>query len=330
MSLPQSVCSTGNVKVWDPEPIHAGGREGVRYWVQAPEAFTGDAEIDDRLSSYPVAVFVPAGRPASETPVVLGLQGLAAPWQFNAFLVPTLLDMGIACVLFDTPLGGERSLTRNFLGDMPGEVKELASRGQVLNLDLMAHLFKAAARDVSSVLRLVRERHGLTEERVALFGVSLGTLLTALAFLRDGVGQRLLGTIGHPDLTLFARTYRPAWVPIVTSPPLSLIAVLAQILGGVRGKAALGLFRLMNELCRGTPAAQAINPMTYADRVGPGRPVRLLVGGDDPVVRVEDAQSCAERVPDGACYVVPGMGHGGPGFEEHVRYFIGTQLGDWR
>ena len=75
--------------------------------------------------------------------------------------------------------------------------------------------------------------------------------------------------------------------------------------------------------------AQA-NPMSYADRVDPGRQVRFLVGREDHLVRPEDALACARRFPDGACYVVPGLGHGGPGFEDHVRYFVATQLGDWR
>jgi hypothetical protein len=51
------------------------------------------------------------------------------------------------------------------------------------------------------------------------------------------------------------------------------------------------------------------------------------------LVRPADAVACAGRFPDGECYVVPGLGHGddtGPGFEHHVRYFLGTQLGDWR
>jgi len=44
--------------------------------------------------------------------------------------------------------------------------------------------------------------------------------------------------------------------------------------------------------------------------------------------------ACAKMFPDGEAYVVPGLGHGnhsfGPDFVEHVRHFIGTQLGDWK
>lgn len=62
--------------------------------------------------------------------------------------------------------------------------------------------------------------------------------------------------------------------------------------------------------------------------------VRFLVGKCDRLVNPADAQACATRFPDGACYVVPGLGHGtsnhGLSFTDHVRYFLVTQLGDWR
>src|SRR5205085_88099 len=103
------------------------GRQGDRYWIHDSFPFTGHLDLDERLSGYPVAVFVPP-RPAHETPVVIGLQGMAAPFQWNAFLVPTLLDMGIACVLFDTPLAGERSLVRNYRSDIISEIVPLADQ----------------------------------------------------------------------------------------------------------------------------------------------------------------------------------------------------------
>src|SRR6266511_1250918 len=93
-----------------PDSVQIEGRPGVRYWVYRPAAITGRKDVDDALSSYPLLVFQPHGRDAGQTPLVIALQGLAAPWQWNAFVVPTLLDMGIACALFDTPLAGERSL----------------------------------------------------------------------------------------------------------------------------------------------------------------------------------------------------------------------------
>src|SRR5438067_720623 len=93
-----------------PEPMELAGRRGLRYWVHAPFAATRHPEVNERLAGYPLALFQPEGRAAHLTPLVLGLQGLAAPYQMSGFIVPTLLDMGIAVALFDTPAAGERSL----------------------------------------------------------------------------------------------------------------------------------------------------------------------------------------------------------------------------
>ena len=199
--------------IHDPDSVQIEGRPGVRYWVHRPATITGCSDVDDVLSSYPLLVFQPQGRDPGQPPLVLALQGLAAPWQWNAFLVPTLLDMGIACALFDIPMAGERSLSRSYLGDAVDEVTAVLRTGAVLRPSLVPNLMSAAARDISTVMGLVEERYGLSDSRRALFGVSLGTLLASFAFLRDGLGERLLGTIGHTDLHRFARSYTPTFAP---------------------------------------------------------------------------------------------------------------------
>ena len=67
-------------------------------------------------------------------------------------------------------------------------------------------------------------RQALGDGRVALFGVSLGCLLASFAFARDGVGQRLLGAIGHADLNLFARSYAPPLTPLCTPIASTVVA----------------------------------------------------------------------------------------------------------
>src|SRR5208282_5762128 len=111
--------------IYGPDPICLEGRTGDRYWIHHPYEFTGHTVADERLSGYPVAVFQPQGRDPRHTPVVVGLQGMAAPYQRNGFIVPTLLEMGIACVLLDTPMAGERSLARDYRGDAVSEVTAL-------------------------------------------------------------------------------------------------------------------------------------------------------------------------------------------------------------
>src|SRR5262249_58418697 len=119
---PRKPCLSGPRRGGPPRPTpltrgrgsaQGGGGQGARSGAHRPATITGHPAVDDALSSYPLLVFVPHGRDPSQTPLVLALQGLAAPWQWNAFLVPTLLDMGIACALFDTPLAGERGLSRD-------------------------------------------------------------------------------------------------------------------------------------------------------------------------------------------------------------------------
>src|SRR5262245_6603472 len=162
---------------YGPEPTTLEARPGFRYWVHRPFDFTGNPAVDERLSGYPVAVFLPHGRDPRHTPLVVGLQGMAAPHQWNAFVVSTLLDMGIACALFDTPLGGERSLGRRHDGDVVAEAVALIENGVELKAALLSRMLDAVASDFRLVLQLVEERHGLCDPRRALFGVSLGTML---------------------------------------------------------------------------------------------------------------------------------------------------------
>jgi hypothetical protein len=312
--------------IYGPEPLLLDGRWGQRYWIHNPFPWTGNALVDERLSSFPVAVFQPERRPATETPLVVALQGMASPYQGNAFLVPTLLDMGIACVFFDTPLAGERSLVRNCRADILSEIAAVVRENVTLDFAFAVQGAAAVASDFHAVLHLAAERHGLCDGRVALFGVSLGVLLTSYAFLRDGVGQRLLGAIGHADLPRFARSYAPRMTPFLCALPLHRVGHwLARFTGKQEFRAGADFLQLLNSLALDSD----LNPLFYADRAGPNRRVRFLVGAADRLVKPRDAQACAARFPDGECYVVPRLGHGGDGFIDHVRYFIGTQLGDW-
>lgn len=328
------VISNGAIKngtgpeIYGPETITLEGRSGWRYWIRHHHAFTGNHEVDERLSSYPVALFQPQGRQPEETPILVGLQGIAQPYMYNGFLVPVLLDMGIACVLFDTPLAGERSMIRNGKGDIVSEIVPLVARRIHIRSSLVHNIMKAVARDVRTVLDLAGERHGLRNARRALFGVSLGALLTSYAFLRDGTGERLLGAIGHADLPRFARSYTPSAARWLATLPARVLAELGGWFYSQGLAATLQFLAVLNELAYGSAALAAANPMTYALKAGDRR-VRFLVGNADPVVRTVDAQWCADRFPEGGYYVVPGMAHGGDGFVGHARYYVQTQLSDW-
>jgi len=316
-------------RVFGPDPLSFSGRQGQRYWIELPCVLTGAAGVDERLSGYPLAVFQPHGRPLEETPLVIGLQGIAAPYQWSEFIVPTLLDMGIACAMFDTPFAGERSLIRTHSGDIVSELVPLVKRRVRVGGEIMPRFMEVVGRDLFFVRDLLAERHGLTDERLALFGVSLGALLCSFAFTRDGLGQRLLCAIGHSDLRLFARSYAPALTPILATAPVRLLGRMAALFNAPWLTATTEFSAILNALGRDYPYLRAANPMSYVDRVEPGRRARFLVGAADPVVRPEDAGAVARTFPDGECYVVPGLDHGGDGFVDHVRYYLGTQLGDW-
>ncbi len=315
--------------VYGPDPMELAGRHGLRYWVHHPLKFCGHADVDERMSGYPVAVFQPPSRPAHETPLVIGLQGLSAPYTQNAFILPTLLDRGIACVLFEEPAAGERSVVRAYNGDVLTELQGFADRGVRITARLVIGLFHAVARDYATVLRLIEERHGLTDRRRALFGVSLGALLSSYVFLKHRVGERLLGAIGHADLPHFAHSYAPWFRPAAPFLPVHVLGDWVTLFAGPRLHVGLAFLAVLNEMTKDRGPVREINPMTYADRIGEGRRVRFLVGADDPLVRTEDAAACAARFPDGACYVVPGLGHGGDALAGHVGYYLATQLGDW-
>ena len=52
------------------------------------------------------------------------------------------------------------------------------------------------------------------------------------------------------------------------------------------------------------------------------------------MVRVGDGRVCSSRFPDGQTFEHEKLGHGyttdGSPFVDHVKYFVGTHLGDWR
>ena len=336
---PNGMSIASDSLVHGPDPICLGGRNGLRYWVYQPYAFFHQPEVDERLSGYPVAVFLPPNRPPAFTPVVFGLQGMAAPLLWNDFIVPRLLDMGIACVLFDQPFGGERALARTFSGELQAELLPLVSYGIHFGSWVMPRIMEGVRLNFEFIRRLLEQRHGLCDRRIALFGVSLGTLTSAYAFCRYGFGQRLLGAIGHCDLPKFANSYGNLLTGLngvakrVSSHAMKTRVLKRAATLAPRVFTALAILETLHDL-RGLDAhGIAANPMTYAARVGPHRRVRFLVGGEDPQVLVPDAEACADAFEDGACYAVPGLEHGstrtGPSFCEHVIYYLTTQLEDW-
>jgi hypothetical protein len=303
--------------------------------------------VDRALSTVPALVLAPPGRAAAGAPVVTLLQGITAPLDRSGPLVGALLDAGLACVLFDTPLGGGRRLTE---GPRGSDLSVLGRAGVPLDVPFALRLFDGAADDFSAVLAVAAENHGLAqataaEGRLALFGVSFGGLLSAHAFVRRGLGARLLVAAGHADLPAMARglarsfaTWAGVPAPLVAAllrgAPLGPLAAMAGARLGPEAAGALALGGLLVRLGRGGRAVRDLDPVAAAERAGV-RPVRFLTGAADPVATPADTRAAAERFEDGRAVVVEGLHHGwrpaGPGtFSDDCRRFLLAELADWR
>lgn len=320
--------------IYGADAITFEGVTGDRYWFYEHYPYTGVADIDERLSGFPVAVFLPRHRPREHTPLVIGLQGMCAPYGWNAFIVPTLTQMGIAVALFDTPLAGERSLVRTFTSMVDKEIKPLLERGIPFDTAMLLSIFRSTANNIARVKEFCSHKYGLCDSRVALFGVSMGVLFSSYAFTANGIGERLLGTIGHGDLKSFAKSWGYSFLPDIAASPLGTIAESIFKCFQPDLQPMVKILQLAKKLKYEDEYALECNPMSYVESVKLPRRVRFLIGANDPIVSVKHTRACAQKFPDGGFYVVPGMGHGtrqwGPDFVQHVRYFLVTQLGDWR
>ncbi len=320
--------------IYGPDPINFEGVNGDRYWFHEPFTFTGRHDIDQRLSGFPVVVFLPQHRPTNCTPLVIGLQGMAAPYGWNAFIVPTLTQMGIAVALFDTPLAGERSLIRSFTALVDKEVKPLLDYNVSFDTKFLLRIFNCVARDINLVREFCGAYYGLTDNRLALFGVSMGVLQLAFAFTAHGIGERLLGAIAHAELQTFATSWGRLFLPELAASWAGAVAqkVIERFQPDI--VPMIPVLRMVKNLKYPDDYARECNPMSYVEQVKLPRRVRFLVGSADPLVSIASARACAARFADGACFAVPGLAHGnifhGPAFTEHVRYFLVTQLGDWQ
>ena len=339
------------VEILAARKVRFGDRAGMSYRVLRPHAFTGDAAFDRALSTTRALVFVPEGRDPARVPVVTLLQGITAPLERSGALVAPLVDAGFGLVVFDTPLGGERRIGA---GPRGSELAEIGRQtANPLDLAFAERLFDAVAADFAAVLGVAAERHGLAQGtepggRLALFGVSFGCLLSAFAFGRDGLGQRLVGACGHPDAAAMARglarsaagwagvpegLVRPA---LVAGPALlPALEAAARARGGDTGVGALRLAALLARLGRGGKAARRFNPIEFAGRVDLHRPVALLTGEQDTVATPDETRAVAARYPTHTVRVVPGLGHGwrvrGPGtFAGDCTLHLLDTLADWR
>ena len=332
------------LRVLEARPTQIGGLSATRYRLFREHALSGDADVDRAFSTFDAIVLPPPGRP--DAPAVTLLNGITKGMERSVPAALTLARAGIGAVLFDTPLGGRRRVTAT--GHPGHDLADLARRGVPLDVPFTERLFEGVTADVPAVLDLALNAHGLGRGgRQALFGVSFGCLLSSTAFARDGVGARLFGAIGHPDLPAMARGLLDGFTRF-SGLPASVVAgglrlgpvadAAARRMGGEPAVGALRLARLLQTLGRGGKAVSGFNPIACTDRVGPDRPALFLAGEADPVAPPDDVRASAARFARAEVEVIPALGHGwypgarpagAPPFEQACGAWLARHLADW-
>ena len=339
-------------------PIRLGGQPGARYRVSRPAVYTGHDDLDEAFSTFEAVVLAPAGRSPEAAPVVTLLNGITVGLDRGLPVAVALARDGIGVVLMDTPLGGSRR-PGGFSGDRnpSAALAEIARRGVALDVPFAGRLFDGVAADLPAVLGLAAARHGLDEAarpfatgvtggstaeggRVALVGVSFGALLSALAFGRDGLGQRLVGAIGHPGLAAMATGFagsiaRAAGLPPAVVAGGAALGPLAEAAARrVGGDAAVGAFRLARLFLRLGKGAPGVDPLGFAGRVSAHRPVAFLAGAADPVAPPAAVRAAVAAYATHTVETAPGLGHGwypagGGTFNTDLERFVLRHLADW-
>ena len=331
---------TDTLQILDARPVRLGGPPAMRYRLRRDEPYSGDADLDAAFSTFDAIVVPPVGGGAD---VVTLLNGITRDMTRSIPAAQALARAGIGAVMMDTPLGGVRRPTQGHPGD---DLADLLRRDFRPDPAFVGRLFDGVARDLLAVLALAASEHGLAGRR-ALFGVSFGCVLSSLAFARDGLGERLLGIIGHPDLPAMSRGLVAGFsrfsglspALIATGLRLGSVAdVAAQRLGGDAAVGALRFARLLQTMGRGGAALAPFDPLQFASQVSAERPVHLLAGELDPVATPDDVRAAAGHFATSSVEIAPGLGHGWyPGarpadalpFPDLCAAWAVRQLADW-
>ncbi|KAI9004493.1 hypothetical protein DFJ74DRAFT_774417 [Hyaloraphidium curvatum] len=214
-------------------------------------------------------------------------------------------------------------------------------------LDMNSELVQMVRHGFAFDLRYIHQgilvnKYGLTSDRIALFGVSMGAILSSSVFVDTGFGKKLLAVIGHPDVRTFAQDFSRATislpvagrtipVPAVLLSPWIVAAVVASFTKSEEmGDGAAAFVELLKDLSR-IPGGSALDIVSRAKNVSPPRSAYFLIGGEDKLAQRQHVHDAANRFRPGIAYVTedPKMGHGGMEMWESVMVFLRTRLNDW-
>lgn len=324
--------------------MRVAGLPATRYRLRRDHPYTGDEHVDQAFATFEAIVLPPAdGRTGA--PAVTLLNGITKGMDRSVPAARALAERGLGAVLMDTPLGGTR---RPGTGQHPGlDVADIARRGIDLDVPFARRMFEGVAADLSALFDVAAAEHGLgADGRRALFGVSFGCLLSSFAFGRDGLGERLFGAIGHPDLPAMARGLVSTFARFSGLPEAAVTGGLllgpladaaARRFGGEQAVGALRFARLLDTLGRGGRALDGLDPIRFAGEID-GRPVAFLAGERDPVAPPSDVRAAAAAYGAASVEVLPALGHGwypgarpagAPSFETACGQWLVRHLADW-
>lgn len=304
---------TETLQILRARPVRLGGVAATRYRLRRDEAYTGDDVLDAAFSTFDAIIVPPVGGGAA--PVVTLMNGITRDMTRSIPTAVALAQAGIGAALMDTPLGGARRPTQGHPG---ADLAELLRRDLRPDAAFVGRLFDGVARDLPALLAVAADEHGLTGRR-ALFGVSFGCVLSSLAFARDGLGDRLLGVIGHPDLPAMSRGLVSGFSRFSGLPPAliatglrlgSVADVAAQRLGGEAAVGALRFARLLQTMGRGGADTALFDPVRFASQVSPDRRTAFLAGALDPVAPPDDIRQSATLFATSSVELAEGLGHG--------------------
>ncbi len=173
-----------------------------QFRVKHKREWTGIKELDKKLVNYEFFAATPNSE--KEVPLVISLQGIGAPIQYSFYQIKPILEMGFAWVGIDTPFGGSRNINDGKVVILPKIEQKLKESGY--NNYWLKDCFDIVNEDLTNLVEhILPTKFKIDKDRVALIGVSFGTMLATWAFVNQDFGSRVLGMIGHGNIKFMGR-----------------------------------------------------------------------------------------------------------------------------
>lgn len=173
-----------------------------QFKVKHNRKWTGITELDKKLVNFNFYAATPDSD--KEVPLVISLQGIGAPIQYSFYQIKPILEMGFAWVGLDAPFVGSRNVNDNKVVILPQIEEKLRVSGCRNNW--LKDCFNIVNEDLKNLVEhILPTKFKFDKEKIALIGVSFGTMLATFAFVNQDFGSRVLGMIGHGNIKFLGR-----------------------------------------------------------------------------------------------------------------------------